>query len=237
MNPTTMDATNKFSPCTIGNICSGFADRTVSMSCLTSNKNVTLITAGECGNGIVEEGEECDCGGVSGCNDDPCCNPTTCKFTSGAVCDDANDACCENCKFAPTTKVCRTSSNAVCDPQINCAGNSSSCPAGNAPPDGTNCGSGLICASGSCTSRDLQCQQAVNGSSGACDDSSCTLSCTDNALGPGSCYLLQQNYIDGTPCGVGLTGRCQNGQCQGSNTGQAIGNWIVQVLGITYIAD
>ena len=230
MNPTTMDATNRFSLCTIGNICSGFLDKSVSSACLTSNKNVQLITAGECGNGIVEEGEDCDCGGVSGCNGDRCCDPTTCKFTSGSVCDDANDACCQNCQFAPTTKICRTSTNAICDPQVNCPGNSSSCPTGNTPADGTSCGNGLTCASGSCTSRDLQCQKAVNGSSGACDDSSCTLSCTDNSLGPESCYLLQQNYIDGTLCGVGLTGHCENGQCQGASTTAAIGNWITQVV-------
>jgi Disintegrin len=229
MNPTTMDATNRFSQCTIGNICSGFASKQVSTSCLTSNKNVTLITAGECGNGIVEEGEDCDCGGTQGCAGDVCCNPTTCKFTTGSVCDDSNDECCQNCQFAPSSKVCRPSVDTTCDPQETCTGNSSSCPVDVTTPDGTSCGNGLTCASGSCTSRDLQCQQAVNGSTGSCDDTSCMLSCSSSSLGPNTCLLVSQNYVDGTLCGFGLTGHCSNGQCNGQSTTAAIGNWIERV--------
>jgi Metallo-peptidase family M12/Disintegrin len=229
MNPTTMDATNRFSLCTIGNICSGFADKTVTSTCLTTNNNVTLITAGECGNGIVEAGEECDCGGVQGCNGDPCCDPTTCKFTTGSVCDDSNDACCQSCQFAPSSKVCRTSINTLCDPVEYCPGNSSSCPPDVTTPDGTSCGSGLTCASGSCTSRDSQCEQAINGSTGSCDDSSCVLSCSSATYGPNTCLVINQNFIDGTQCGFGLTGTCQNGQCEGQSTAAAIGNWIQQV--------
>lgn len=229
MNPTTMDATNRFSPCTIGNICSGFANKQVSQSCLTSNKNVTLITAGECGNGIVEDGEECDCGGTAGCGTDSCCNPTTCKFTTGAVCDDSNDACCKGCQYAPSTQICRASVDATCDPAEHCTGNSSACPADVTTADGTSCGSGLQCAGGTCTSRDLQCQQAINGSTGACDDSSCMLSCSSSTLGPNTCLLVQQNFVDGTPCGIGLSGRCENGQCENQSTGAAIGDWIAKV--------
>ena len=229
MNPTTMDATNRFSQCTIGNICSGFASKTVTNTCLTSNKNVTLITGGECGNGIVEPGEDCDCGGPSGCQGDSCCNPTTCKFTAGSVCDDQSEECCLHCQFSPVTQVCRPSINAACDPQEMCPGNSSSCPRDITTPDGTSCGNGLTCASGSCTSRNLQCEQAINGSTGACDDSSCMLSCSSSSFGPNSCLVVQQSFIDGTQCGFGLTGHCQNGQCQGESTTAAIGNWIASV--------
>lgn len=229
MNPTTMDATNRFSECTIGNICSGFASKIVSTNCLTSNKNVTLITAGECGNGIVEAGEECDCGGVQGCQNDPCCDPKTCKFTTGSVCDDANDDCCVSCQYAPSTKVCRPSIDPKCDHQETCTGNSSTCPADITAPDGTSCGDNLQCASGTCTSRDLQCRQALNGSSGSCDDSSCLLSCNSAAAGPGTCYLLQTPYVDGTPCGFGLSGKCSQGNCENQSTTAAIGNWIAQV--------
>jgi hypothetical protein len=232
MNPTTMDATNRFSQCTIGNICSAFASKTISGSCLTTNNNVTLITAGECGNGIVEEGEECDCGGPSGCAGDACCDPTTCKFSSGSVCDDSNDACCQSCQFAPSSKVCRPSVNTACDPQETCTGNSSACPPDVTTPDGTTCGNGLACAAGACTSRDLQCQQAVNGSSGSCDDSSCLLSCSSQSLGPNTCLLLQQNYVDGTPCSGG--GKCENGSCEGGSVGGAISSWVQQVFPLQY---
>jgi hypothetical protein len=36
-----------------------------------------------CGNGIKEDGEDCDTGGKPS----NCCDPTTCKFKSGAVCE------------------------------------------------------------------------------------------------------------------------------------------------------
>src|SRR5437667_5557529 len=140
MNPTTVDATNRFSPCTIGNICSGFASRQVSTSCLSANKNVTLITAGECGNGIVEEGEDCDCGGPQGCAGNRCCDPKTCKFTTGSVCDESIDDCCRNCQFATSTQICRPSVDATCDPPETCTGNSASCPKDINAPDGKDCG-------------------------------------------------------------------------------------------------
>lgn len=36
-----------------------------------------------CGNGIKEEGEDCDTGG----KESACCDPATCKFKTGAVCE------------------------------------------------------------------------------------------------------------------------------------------------------
>lgn len=47
-----------------------------------------------CGNGVVEDGEECDCGWEEDCND-PCCHPqrlhhapheVPCRLADGAVC-------------------------------------------------------------------------------------------------------------------------------------------------------
>jgi hypothetical protein len=73
--------------CTIGNICSAFKGKSVDTSCLSTNKDVTVITEQECGNGIVEGDEECDCGGTSGCGDNACCDATTCKFKNGAICE------------------------------------------------------------------------------------------------------------------------------------------------------
>lgn len=73
--------------CSVGNICSAFKRRSVNTTCLTSNKDVQIITENECGNGIVEAGEDCDCGGTDGCGNNSCCNPTTCKFVDTAVCE------------------------------------------------------------------------------------------------------------------------------------------------------
>ncbi|CAD1480588.1 unnamed protein product, partial [Heterotrigona itama] len=52
-----------------------------------------------CGNGVVEDGEECDCGWEEDCND-PCCHPqrlhhapheVPCRLADGAVCSPSQD--------------------------------------------------------------------------------------------------------------------------------------------------
>ncbi|KAK2519522.1 Adam12 [Columba guinea] len=49
----------------------------------------------KCGNGYVEDGEECDCGEPDECTN-RCCNATTCTLKPGAVC--AHGLCCEDCQ-------------------------------------------------------------------------------------------------------------------------------------------
>jgi len=212
MNPVSQSGITDFSPCSIGNICSAIGRKSVKTTCLTDNNQVKTFTGPQCGNGIVEPGEDCDCGGVSGCGNDSCCNPTTCKFVGTAVCDDSNNNCCKNCQYAPAGTVCRTSLG-VCDPQEVCLGNSSSCPPDVREVNGKSCGDGLQCASGTCTSRNQQCSSLMgnyftNNISYACDDLNCQLSCAGSSSNSGYCYGLQQNFIDGTVCGGG--GTCQN---------------------------
>jgi hypothetical protein len=213
MNPSTGQGITNFSPCSVGNICSAIGRNSVKTSCLSNNKGVPLITAAVCGNGIVEDGEDCDCGGTATCGNDPCCNGATCKFQAGAVCDDANEECCKNCQLAAANTVCRKSTG-VCDPQEVCTGTNATCPPDVTAPDGQNCGNSQQCASGQCTSRNLQCQQLMgtylngNNDTYACDSQTCQLSCASPEFGPGVCYGLQQNFLDGTPCGGG--GKCNN---------------------------
>ena len=212
MNPYATQSATHFSPCTIGNICSALGRNSVNTSCLTENKQITTISGQECGNGIVEPGEECDCGGTEGCAGNTCCNPTTCKYTTGSVCDPANDACCNSCQFSANGTICR-SSGGMCDPQEVCTGTSAACPPNKMTPDGTSCGNGLQCASGECTSRDQQCKTVMGSytqgnNTYACDDSGCAISCASPEFGSGVCYGLKQNYLDGTECGGG--GTCQN---------------------------
>ena len=212
MNPSTGQGITKFSPCSIGNICSAIGRNSVKTTCLTNNKGVTTISGQQCGNGIVEQGEDCDCGGTSGCGDDQCCDATTCKFKNGAVCDDSNEDCCKNCQLAANNTVCRASTS-VCDPAETCTGSSPYCPADKMQPDGSSCGSGLQCASGQCTSRDQQCKTVMGSytqgnDTYACDSINCQLSCASPQFGTGVCYGLQQNFLDGTPCGGG--GKCEN---------------------------
>ncbi|TKA74827.1 hypothetical protein B0A55_05941 [Friedmanniomyces simplex] len=228
MNPSTSQGITHFSPCSIGNICSAIGRNSVKTNCLTDNKQVTTISGQQCGNGIVEPGEECDCGGTEGCGNDSCCDPTTCKFASGAVCDDSNEDCCHNCQLASNGTVCR-SSTGPCDPQEVCSGTTATCPADVTAPEGQGCGNGMQCASGQCTSRDQQCKTVMGSytqgnDTYACDSSGCAISCASPEFGTGVCYGLQQNFLDGTVCGGG--GQCLNGQCKGSSVGGQVKSWI-----------
>ena len=228
MNPSTSQGITRFSPCSIGNICSALGRNSVKSSCLTDNKQVTTISGQQCGNGIVEPGEECDCGGTEGCGDNNCCNPTTCKFSTGSVCDDSNEDCCRGCQLATNGTVCR-SSTGFCDPQEVCSGTAATCPVDVTTPDGDSCGNNMQCTSGQCTSRDQQCKTLMGSyttgnDTYACDSSGCTISCASPEFGPGICYGLQQNFLDGTVCGGG--GRCDNGQCKGSSVGGQVKSWI-----------
>lgn len=75
-----------------------------------SVKNCWSTYQTECGNGIIEEGEDCD-------DNSSCCN--SCKFSPGATC--SGGACCTNCKLAPTTTTCGDSGycyNGVCTTTI-----------------------------------------------------------------------------------------------------------------------
>lgn len=233
MNPSTGTGITKFSPCSIGNICSAIGRNAVRTNCLTDNKGVTLITGSQCGNGIVEAGEDCDCGGPTGCGDNPCCNPTTCKFTTGSTCDPSNEDCCtDQCGFASNATVCRASTGS-CDIEEKCTGASAGCPADATAPNGQSCGNkgeGLACASGQCTSQDAQCRtmMGIYSNTGnttyACYNNGCMALCASPELPANTCYEMKQSYLDGTPCGGG--GKCDNGVCAGSSVGGEIKNWI-----------
>jgi hypothetical protein len=150
----------------------GVAGSKTNTTCLVDpDPNRQTISLQMCGNGIVENGEDCDPG--SGVNS-TCCDSTTCKFRNNAVCDPQSSPCCTNqCSFAPATQVCRPSRDGNCDTAEMCTGNSSSCPADVTAPNGIlrsqfdcsnilslipaylgqGCGANdLRCASGQCTS-------------------------------------------------------------------------------------
>lgn len=232
MNPWSTPGVDTFSPCTVGNICSAIGRNSVKSTCLVDNKGVVTLTGQQCGNGIVEGDEECDCGGTAGCGSNPCCDPTTCKFATNSVCDPSNEGCCSSsCQFSGAGAVCRASTGS-CDPEETCSGTNGTCPANQVAKDGTSCGisgSGLECASGQCTSRDLQCKTVMGSYTSdndtyACNSQTCTISCASPEFGPDTCYSLQQNFLDGTECSGG--GRCNNGVCQGATVGGEVKSWI-----------
>lgn len=226
MNPTTSTSEVAFSPCSVGNICSSQLNRAVDTTCLVAPGTQTTISLQQCGNGIVEEGEDCD-PGLGGSSS--CCDPTTCKFKNNAVCDPASSPCCtQSCMFANNGTVCRSSIDNTCDYTEYCTGDSSACPADNHAADGTSCGNdGLACASGQCTSLNKQCQQggASLGISKACgqsNDRSCVVTC-QSPNSTNQCVILNSPLIDGSPCGYG--GHCYNSTCKAGSVNDTVGTW------------
>ncbi|XP_036242140.2 disintegrin and metalloproteinase domain-containing protein 12 [Molothrus ater] len=108
----------------------------------------------KCGNGYVEDGEECDCGEPEECTN-PCCNATTCALNPGAVC--AHGLCCEDCQLKAAGISCRESSNS-CDLPEFCTGASPQCPANVYLHDGHAChGVDGYCYNGICQTHEQQC--------------------------------------------------------------------------------
>ncbi|EDL17785.1 a disintegrin and metallopeptidase domain 12 (meltrin alpha), isoform CRA_a [Mus musculus] len=108
----------------------------------------------KCGNGYVEEGEECDCGEPEECTN-RCCNATTCTLKPDAVC--AHGQCCEDCQLKPPGTACRGSSNS-CDLPEFCTGTAPHCPANVYLHDGHPCqGVDGYCYNGICQTHEQQC--------------------------------------------------------------------------------
>ncbi|KAI8079512.1 Metallo-peptidase family M12-domain-containing protein [Gilbertella persicaria] len=218
MNPTSNASSDAFSPCSITTICTAMPNY---LSCLEEPGSRNVTTLQMCGNGIKETGEDCDTGGQAS----NCCDSATCKFKSGAVCDDFNDLCCNNCQLRPANYTCRPASG-ECDVAEVCSGTSGDCPSDKYKDDLTSCSNGMKCASGQCTSRDAQCvargtTSNIKKSCGA--DNGCAMSC-QNPSSALSCIIFPGNFMDGTPCGIG--GVCKSGSCDESNFGNNALNWI-----------
>uniref|UniRef100_A0A8K9Y7C0 ADAM metallopeptidase domain 22 n=1 Tax=Oncorhynchus mykiss TaxID=8022 RepID=A0A8K9Y7C0_ONCMY len=118
------------------------------------NKPIKLVDPPECGNGLVEPGEECDCGSPAECEreGEKCCQK--CTLTQGSKCSDG--LCCNNCQFMGV--VCREAVN-DCDIPENCTGNSSQCPPNVHKMDGYSCEKEQgRCFNGRCKTKDRQCK-------------------------------------------------------------------------------
>uniref|UniRef100_A0A8C1SVM0 ADAM metallopeptidase domain 22 n=1 Tax=Cyprinus carpio TaxID=7962 RepID=A0A8C1SVM0_CYPCA len=105
------------------------------------NKPSKLLDPPECGNGFVEAGEECDCGGPAECakEGENCCK--NCMLTQGAKCSDG--LCCKNCQLEFMGVLCRDAVN-DCDIPEMCTGNSSQVRG--------------RCFNGRCKTKDRQCK-------------------------------------------------------------------------------
>ncbi|KAG7241821.1 hypothetical protein INR49_024791 [Caranx melampygus] len=123
--------------------------------CLFNLPNTRAMYGGQrCGNGYLEDGEECDCGEEEECTS-PCCNANNCTLKAGAEC--AHGICCDNCKLKSPGVLCRAPSGS-CDLPEYCDGKAESCPANFYLVDGTSCAGGqAYCYTGMCLTLEQQC--------------------------------------------------------------------------------
>ncbi|XP_060810887.1 disintegrin and metalloproteinase domain-containing protein 22 isoform X2 [Amyelois transitella] len=131
------------------------------------NKPNELVIHHQCGNGRLDEGEECDCGTIADCQSlNPCCDPFTCRLTKEAQC--ASGECCERCQLKPRGVTCRDATN-ECDLEETCTGLSGTCPPDAHRKNGETCDEGKgYCFSGQCPTLNLQCERIWGpGSDGA----------------------------------------------------------------------
>ncbi|XP_028990260.1 disintegrin and metalloproteinase domain-containing protein 12-like [Betta splendens] len=142
-----------FSSCSKKDLTASF-EKGIGM-CLFNMPEVKVLYGGQkCGNGYVEEGEECDCGELEECVN-PCCNATTCTLKGEAVC--AHGQCCQDCQLKPAGTPCRDSSNS-CDLPEFCTGAGPHCPPNVYLHDGHAChGADGYCYNGICQTHEQQC--------------------------------------------------------------------------------
>uniref|UniRef100_A0A8D0EXX5 Disintegrin and metalloproteinase domain-containing protein 9-like n=1 Tax=Strix occidentalis caurina TaxID=311401 RepID=A0A8D0EXX5_STROC len=108
-----------------------------------------------CGNNVVDNNEECDCGKPQECTN-PCCDAATCKLTPGSQC--AQGLCCKNCKFKVAGAECRSKMD-FCDLPEYCNGSSAYCPDDVYIMNGYPCDNmKAYCYYGVCQNFDSQCE-------------------------------------------------------------------------------
>nr|XP_033806322.1 disintegrin and metalloproteinase domain-containing protein 9-like isoform X2 [Geotrypetes seraphini] len=118
-----------------------------------------------CGDGVLNTGEDCDCGTELNC---PCCDPASCTVKRGAVC--AIGDCCLMCQLAPKGTLCRKSAQ-ECDLPEYCSGKSKDCPSDFYLHDGYPCSSlEHYCYKGFCRTHTAQCKRLLGEDSKACGE-------------------------------------------------------------------
>ncbi|XP_034413347.1 disintegrin and metalloproteinase domain-containing protein 10 isoform X2 [Cyclopterus lumpus] len=139
---------NKFSICSVRNIS----------AVLTKKRNDCFVESGQpiCGNGLVEDGEECDCGYSDQCKD-PCCfnanegEGQKCKLQPGKICSPSQGPCCTpECIYKNTNDDCREESECAHDGR--CNGATAQCPTSEPKANFTSCHAETqVCMNGVCS--------------------------------------------------------------------------------------
>ncbi|XP_063987004.1 disintegrin and metalloproteinase domain-containing protein 10-like isoform X2 [Diachasmimorpha longicaudata] len=143
---------NRFSPCSLLSI-----NPVLNIKARSSKGCFAEQQTAICGNGVVEEGEECDCGWEEDCND-PCCHPQRlhhapfeipCRLTENAVCSPSQGPCCSSECSLRNGEKCRD--NNGCRDTSFCDGLTPQCPPSINKPNKTICNEEFVCYMGECT--------------------------------------------------------------------------------------
>ncbi|KAI1889641.1 hypothetical protein AGOR_G00165040 [Albula goreensis] len=139
---------NKFSICSVRNIS----------QVLDKKRGNCFVESGQpiCGNGLVEVGEECDCGYSDQCKDQCCYDANQpdgkkCKLRPNKLCSPSQGPCCTaDCTFKNRNEKCREESE--CAHQGMCSGGSPLCPTSEPKANFTAChGETQVCLNGGCS--------------------------------------------------------------------------------------
>ncbi|KAK3094656.1 hypothetical protein FSP39_004580 [Pinctada imbricata] len=157
----------------------------IGMDYCLKNKPAEIFDGPVCGNGFMEEGEQCDCG-TKECKT-KCCNASTCRLSPGSSC--ATGQCCDlnTCKPKQAATLCRGAFE-FCDLPEFCNGESEWCPSDVYRQNGQKCmnGQASYCYNGTCKTHTAQCK-LLWGSTGRVSDPICFQHLNINGSKHGNC--------------------------------------------------
>ncbi|XP_064192462.1 disintegrin and metalloproteinase domain-containing protein 10-like isoform X2 [Anguilla rostrata] len=139
---------NRFSICSVRNIT----------QVLDKKRGSCFVESGQpiCGNGLVEDGEQCDCGYSDQCRDQCCfdanqADGNKCKLRPNKLCSPSQGPCCtRDCGFKTRNEKCREESE--CAHQGMCNGAQPHCPSSEPKANFTAChGETQVCLNGGCS--------------------------------------------------------------------------------------
>ncbi|RCN37724.1 Disintegrin [Ancylostoma caninum] len=165
-----------------------------------------------CGNGVVEEGEECDEGNFFMNNGSSLCCTADCRLAPSAQCSPHNQPCCNDaCSYHPANHICLPGDPLQCKASSYCTGHSGECPLAPAIPNGSPCLEDGECQDGVCLP---YCErQSIAKKSCICEEIhlSCRRCCRD-VNGTGLCEpeIGAADLVDGTWCAQGY---CRKSKC------------------------
>uniref|UniRef100_A0A0N5B015 Peptidase M12B domain-containing protein n=1 Tax=Syphacia muris TaxID=451379 RepID=A0A0N5B015_9BILA len=146
-----------FSTCSVAHL-QQILMSTARYNCM-SRPPTAVDTAARCGNGVLEAGEQCDCGISVTCRVG-CCDYSTCQAKAGVQC--ADGECCDlkTCSLRSPGAVCRGAKD-ICDLPEFCDGQNNRCPADYYMKNGTPCArfTRNYCFEGKCGDREKACKE------------------------------------------------------------------------------